>query len=976
MKVVGNYAYTVGYDSDYFSIWDVSNPAAPVRLGSYANAIYTDGAYYVDVRGNYAYITAELGNDFTVIDISDPSSPTLAANLPTNNGAGIYLDGASEVKVYGNYAYVASRDDNALEIIDISNPTAPVHAGSLVHNGTTVFMQFPNNLDVVGNYAYVAGRTSDSVQIIDISDPTNPVAKGYITETTCGAGICELDGANALQVVGNYAYISSYDDDGLEILDISSSTNPVHVGAITENGTATNLNGSYDIQVVGDYAYIAAYDDSGIEIVDISSSTNPVHYAMLSDASNFYLSQASALQIVGGYLYVASRAENGIQVLSLSQLNTPTAIIGKLDTGDLFVTDNARVGSDLFVGNSVYAQNDLSVGNNLRVDGNTVFNGVEYSWPGADGTSGYVLTTDSSGNLTWGTNAVSLQAVTDVGYTTDNPMYQTYATPTFIGLIRDNTQGGTANYLNDARTVKTVGNIAYVISYIDGAISSFSLASSTNPIELDSLVDGGSTLLANAEDMEIDGNYAYILSEESSLEIVDISDPYNLTHVGSLAVTGGSASAIAVGNGYAYLGKEGTTDIYVVDVSDPTAPSSVATYTAGGSMHIDNPVDMEIVGNYLFVASTGTDSVAVLDVSDPLNTVETDYVTDGGVLVDPYDLTVNGDYIYVAAETSDCLVIIDKHNVSDIFVSDSMCESGNSAYYELDGASAVDYAAGYAYVYSSADAGIAVVNVVSSTNVTYIASLSDTASTFLTGTNRSGINITDSGLLLQTDDSSDTLHVFELARFVSPAANFGTLSTQNFENTNQAKFYGKVSISGPLELNNVTYLFPGGDGNNGDILKTDGTGNLTWGLFDNMYINSITVDSVICDTESPTCSAGQKEATGMDGAADIFVRDDYAYVAGLLDDTIQIIDVSDSLNPEPLGSVTVSPYWMSLAQFSLMAIMLMSPVLKVILQLLILSTSQLQPYLAISTMQHISPHQPQSMWPVNTPTSQPKSLIA
>ncbi len=45
----------------------------------------------------------------------------------------------------------------------------------------------------------------------------------------------------------------------------------------------------------------------------------------------------------------------------------------------------------------------LDVNGNLRVSGTTTFSGVTYTWPSADGSSGQVLTTDGSGNLSWTT---------------------------------------------------------------------------------------------------------------------------------------------------------------------------------------------------------------------------------------------------------------------------------------------------------------------------------------------------------------------------------------------------------------------------------------------------------------------------------------------------------------------------------------------------------------------------------------------
>ena len=66
-----------------------------------------------------------------------------------------------------------------------------------------------------------------------IQNAVNPVQKGAIVDS----GSLELSGAGTVYVQGKYAYITGNGDDGLEIVDISNPANPIHVGAIADNGT-------------------------------------------------------------------------------------------------------------------------------------------------------------------------------------------------------------------------------------------------------------------------------------------------------------------------------------------------------------------------------------------------------------------------------------------------------------------------------------------------------------------------------------------------------------------------------------------------------------------------------------------------------------------------------------------------------------------------------------------------------------------
>ena len=87
-----------------------------------------------------------------------------------------------------------------------------------------------------------------------------------------------LDTPIGIVVSGNYAYVASGADDGVEVLDISDPTNPTHVGAITDDGT-TELNGAFGIAISGNYVYVASIIDNGVEILDINSMETPSLYA-------------------------------------------------------------------------------------------------------------------------------------------------------------------------------------------------------------------------------------------------------------------------------------------------------------------------------------------------------------------------------------------------------------------------------------------------------------------------------------------------------------------------------------------------------------------------------------------------------------------------------------------------------------------------------------------------------------------------
>nr|MEE4267779.1 hypothetical protein [Candidatus Krumholzibacteria bacterium] len=99
-------------------------------------------------------------------------------------------------------------------------------------------------------------------------------------------------------------------------------------------------------------------------------------------------------------------------------------------------------------------------------------------------------------------------------------------------------------------------------------------------------------------DLEIDGNYAFVLQEQSGLYILDIQDPTNIHLVGHLD-TPGSAWRLAVSGHFAYVAD--TNDgVQVVDFSDPTNPVIVSNFNVLGYTKY-----IAISGHYCYVGRSG-----------------------------------------------------------------------------------------------------------------------------------------------------------------------------------------------------------------------------------------------------------------------------------------------------------------------------------------------------------------------------------
>ena len=303
--------------------------------------------------------------------------------------------------------------DGALGKLTVTGLTG---IGSLGDNATTE-LEGANDVMVIGNYAYVVSVVDDGLSIVDISNPATPTHVGAITDN----GTTELDGAFSLRVIGNYAYVVSFNDDGFSIIDISNPATPTHVGAITDNGT-TLLLGPTGVDVVGDYAYIATNAESGFQILDISDPANPTHVSATSDNGATLLANASGVDVVGDYAYVTSGFEDGVEILDIS-----------------------------------------------------------------------------------------------------NP-----ATPTHVGAITDN---GTTE-LDSPRGIVVAGDYAYVVADVDDGVEVLDISDPTTPTHVTSITDDGTLLLDGAFGIDVVGDYIYVASRtDNGLQILSIDRPTDSPYI-------------------------------------------------------------------------------------------------------------------------------------------------------------------------------------------------------------------------------------------------------------------------------------------------------------------------------------------------------------------------------------------------------------------------------------------------------------
>jgi hypothetical protein len=155
------------------------------------------------------------------------------------------------------------------------------------------------------------------------------------------------------------------------------------------------------------------------------------------------------------------------------------------------------------------------------------------------------------------------------------------------------------------------GNYAYLTDRING----LQIVDITDPAQ--PTLKGTYKTSAAISNVTVVGDYAYLVSAELGLTIVDIADPANPILKGTFDTPGVATNIIVVGN-YAYVSD--TTSLQVIDITNPISPTFVGSYQIASSQA------MTVIGNIAYVTDDDGDDdddddddvkVRVLDISNP-----------------------------------------------------------------------------------------------------------------------------------------------------------------------------------------------------------------------------------------------------------------------------------------------------------------------------------------------------------------------
>jgi hypothetical protein len=293
IDVHGKYAYLA---ADYvFSIVDLSDLAAPKRLGTYT---FPEKIWGFRVVGSLVYVAADFYG-LGILDVADPAKPVLRGfvKLPGQ---------AKGVALVGKTALLTDHM-SGVDFVDITDPSKPVSLGSFFLDG------YARDVVSAGTAAYAVDSPT-GLYVFDLSKPFDmskpePFAPASAQQTVKGARFIDVDDG-AQERASRIAVMAGGPE--LQVYDVADPRAARKLASFAIEG------GTQRAMLVGDRAYIAAAS-GGLQVVDLSRPEAPTvvgRHAAAAPARDVAVADSLVFVVTGK---VATRYQGDGEVVILRQ---------------------------------------------------------------------------------------------------------------------------------------------------------------------------------------------------------------------------------------------------------------------------------------------------------------------------------------------------------------------------------------------------------------------------------------------------------------------------------------------------------------------------------------------------------------------------------------------------------------------------------------------------------------------------------
>ncbi len=273
-----------------FSVFDVTNPAAPQLLGE----INTGGGINEIVRrGGYVFaVSSDDSKELVVIDVRNPSAPAEVAYMNFSGD-----NNANSVVYWKNYIFIG-RDFSAtnaeLEIVDVTNPANPLLATEL-NSSESILKAYAFN-----NRLYLSHH--DAAQEVSVRDITNPPAAPLVASWNIAP-----DDVYGMYADGDEARFMAGTDESnsAKYIDASNPAAPMVLGSTNVGGRVRDVFASANFAVVGTTNANAEFQVLDVLIPPAMRVVATINLSQLVNGISCY----------GNTIYAAVRSNDALQII-------------------------------------------------------------------------------------------------------------------------------------------------------------------------------------------------------------------------------------------------------------------------------------------------------------------------------------------------------------------------------------------------------------------------------------------------------------------------------------------------------------------------------------------------------------------------------------------------------------------------------------------------------------------------------------
>jgi hypothetical protein len=293
--IVGNYAYATSFMAGRLWVYDISNPAAPVKVDSvtFDARVLNDVSTTAD--GKIAVVSREGAsnrkNGIVFLDTSDPAHPKIVSEYTETVSGGVH-----SAFIDGHYVYLTDDATGSLRVIDFSDVKAPKEVGRWeVENplartikskeGEMMGGRYLHDVQVLDGLLY-AGYWRDGLIILDVGKGIrggSPEKPKFVSQLRLNYselyGPGWLAGAHAVfrykqyVFVGDEVFPGQFDLVSRDIIPVKGMVHVVDVSDIEHPKKVATYEvpegGSHNMWVENDIMYMGYYN-AGARIVDVS----------------------------------------------------------------------------------------------------------------------------------------------------------------------------------------------------------------------------------------------------------------------------------------------------------------------------------------------------------------------------------------------------------------------------------------------------------------------------------------------------------------------------------------------------------------------------------------------------------------------------------------------------------------------------------------------------------------------------------